>query len=86
MADDNSVEFVDSRQLPSGIATLLRYGLTVAGTAMVTDGILPAGSDVNAIVGAVLVVASTAYGMWLTYKNKRTVVKAVVSPESVALK
>lgn len=77
---------VDSRQLPAGAGTLLRYGLTALGTYMVTEGILPAGSDVNALVGAVLVLASTAYGMYATYRNKKQLVTtAAAAPDDVAV-
>ena len=77
---------VNSNQLPEGIATAVRYALTILGTVMMSDGLLPAGSDVNSIVGAALVVLSTAYGIWKTYDNKKKLVTAAsAAPDSVAV-
>lgn len=77
---------VDPNQIPAGAATLLRYALTTIGTVMVTRGLLPAGSDVNAIVGAALVIISTLYGLWKTYDNKQKLVTvATAAPNRVAV-
>lgn len=77
---------VNPSQLSAGAATLLRYGLTALGTAMVTRRVLPADTDVNSLVGAVLVLVSTAYGMWRTWHNKRqAVAMASAAPDSVAV-
>jgi hypothetical protein len=86
MAPPSTPIEVNPSQLPGGAATLLRYALTAAGTAMVTNHVLPADSNVNNIVGAVLVVVSTGYGMWRTWHNKReAVTMAAAAPDRVAV-
>lgn len=77
---------VNPAQLPAGAATLLRYALTAIGGVMLNHKLLPAGTDVNAVVGAVLVVVSTGYGIWKTYRNKaQLVTAAAAAPDNVAV-
>ena len=67
-APESQIKVPDS-SLPTTAATLIRYVLTALGTLMVTKGILPVDSDVETTVGAILVVISTGYGAWRSYKN-----------------
>lgn len=76
---------VNPNPLPASLATLLRYVLTFVGGLAVSKGVLPADSDVNELVGAVVAVAATAYGIWRTIRNKKElVVAAEAAPNSVA--
>jgi hypothetical protein len=77
---------VNDTQLPGTAATLLRYAATAIGGVLVTRGFLPADSDVNAIVGSVLIVASAVYGVYKTWSNKRKLIKASdAAPNDVAI-
>lgn len=77
---------VDPNTIPSSISTLLRYALTALGTLMLTNNILPVGTDVETFVGIVLMVVSTGYGIYKTITNKRKlVVTANAAPDSVAV-
>lgn len=77
---------VNPAQLPAMAATLLRYILTALGAYMAKQGLLPAGSDVNAIVGFALMVISGGWGIWKTYSNKTKLVTAAsAAPDDVAV-
>jgi hypothetical protein len=76
---------VKDNQLPGGAATLLRYVLTALGGILVTKGFLPAGSDVNQLVGIGLMVGSAVYGVYKTFSNKKKLVTAAAAaPNSIA--
>lgn len=77
---------VNPSQLPGSLGTLLRYGLTALGGLLLSKNILPAGTDVNQIVGALLMIISTGYGLFKTVSNKsKLVTAAAAAPNHVAV-
>lgn len=78
---------VNQSSLPTTIMTVMRYILTALGGLLLTKGILPVGTDVNAIIGSVLIVISTVYGSYKAWKNneqKKTM--EPYTPDSIATK
>lgn len=54
------------------ITTLIRYILASLGTLMVSRGLLDQGTA-DMIVGAVLVILPVAHGVYLSYRNSKTI-------------
>ena len=81
---DKPIE-VAQNSLPTTVITILRYLLTAFGAYLVSHNVLPAGTDVNQIVGAVIVVAATAYGAFKSFQhNEQKKVMEPYAPNSVA--
>lgn len=77
-------------QVPDKIAeafmTLLRYGLFGIGTSLITKGWLPVGTDLNTIVGAVMMIITTAWSQKRTATNvDEKNLMASRLPDSVAM-
>lgn len=70
---------VNPSALPDQAGALIRIGLIALGSSLITHGWLPAGSDVNAIAGAVL---SVIGAVWALYKATRSKAKLVVAAEA----
>ena len=60
---------VNPNSLPTTVITVLRYVLNAIGALLITNEILPGGTDVNAIVGSILLVVSTGYGAYKSWKH-----------------
>ena len=54
------------------VTTLLRYVLSGIGTLMVSRGIADQGT-VDTFIGAALVIIPVVYGVWLSYRNSKTI-------------
>lgn len=63
---------VPNSALPPMAATAIQYVVTALGGVLITKGFLPADSDINMLVGVVLMLASAGYGI---YKTRRNVAK-----------
>lgn len=75
---------VPSSALPESTLTLLRYALVTLGGVFVSKGWL-SDSDLNAIVGVLLIVIPTVYGIIKTKRNQAVqVTLADKLPDSVA--
>lgn len=75
---------VPASPLPESTTTLLRYALVTLGGVFVSKGWL-SDSDLNAIVGVLLIVVPTGVGIWKTRRNNaKMVTMATVLPDSVA--
>lgn len=70
----------------ASLGTTFRYALSFIGGILVSKGFLPADADVNAIVGGIMLIGSTGYGIYRTVFNKRQlVVAAEAAPNNVAV-
>lgn len=66
------------------LATTIRYALVTIGGIFVSRGWL-SDAELNAIVGVVLIVAPTVWGVWKTRSNHtKQITMASVLPDSVA--
>lgn len=75
---------VSASPLPAELATTLRYVLVMLGGIFVSRGYL-SDAELNAIVGVVLIVAPTLWGIWKTRSNhSKQITMASVLPDSVA--
>ena len=76
---------VHESPLPSSAATLLRYVLTAIGGLLVSRGYFDE-ALLNDVIGAVLIIAPAAYGVYRTVFNKRQlVIAATAAPNAVAM-
>jgi hypothetical protein len=67
------------------LGTVIRYLLTALGTLLATKQILPSDTDVPQLVGTILAVGSTIYGLYKQIKHHRErVVLATAVPDSIA--
>lgn len=62
------------------IETLLRKGLTVVATYLVTVGLLTEGQATEAVAGLVLVGVSIAWSLWQRYKDRLHFLTAIEAP------
>jgi hypothetical protein len=70
MADDVTPPIVvPSSAIPETTLALVRYVLTTLGGALLVKRGIISNGELQDIVGALLVVLPTAYGMWLTRRN-----------------
>ena len=75
---------VSASPVPAELATAARYLLVMAGGWFVNEGILTRG-ELEAIVGALLIIAPTVWGVWKTRSNHtKQITMAAVLPDSVA--
>lgn len=66
------------------LATTIRYALVTIGGIFVSRGWL-SDAELNAIVGVVLIVAPTLWGVWATRRNhNKQITMAVALPDAVA--
>lgn len=76
---------VPASNLPTIAVTLLRYALTALGGLLISKKILPVGADLNNFVSIGLMVISTGYGLYLSWRNnKQKQVMANKLPDKVA--
>lgn len=61
-----------SNAITPAITTLIRYILTAVGTLMVSRGFIDQGTA-DMLVGAALVVIPVAYGVYISYRNSKTI-------------
>ena len=70
MADEVTPPIVvPASAVPATTLALIRYALTTLGGALLVKNGIISNAELQDIIGVLLVVVPTAYGMWLTRRN-----------------
>ncbi len=70
MADEVTPPIVvPASAVPETVLAMIRYALTTLGGILLVKRGLVSDTELQEIVGAVLVIVPTVYGMWLTRRN-----------------
>lgn len=84
MTDHDMPVQVPASALPAELATTIRYALVMLGGVFVSRGWL-SDAELNAIVGVILIVAPTVWGIIRTRRNhQKQTTMATALPDSVA--
>lgn len=86
MADEVTPPIVvPASPIPETTVALIRYALTAFGGALLVKRGIISNSELQDIVGVLLVVISAGYGMWLTRRNNaKQKAMAVHLPDEIA--
>lgn len=86
MSDTNTPIVVNADPTLASLGTTARYVLAFLGGVLVNKGILPADTDIQALVGGLIGMASLGYGLYRTIANKKVLVTVAQSaPDTTAV-